>query len=242
MPERGRPLYERANSYYFLTAAFGGVGVLPYFLGASEVPAHHDIWRNGWVRVGLVFWVLSLAALGAGIIVQVVHAWRTIRRNRSEGRTQTAAQRRKTEERLLLGVMKAREAAIRKEAARLWIGRAQPNIATAGMIVELHCPRSDDPLRYKGAMATCVVTQSQNLFRPIREEPIEYIPTWGAFVTKFPDDFLDFVPPHPAREIHYCVWWESAALPGGFRMQRFVVERHGHLIYEGLDRSEEHTS
>jgi len=171
LANRGRPLYERANSYYFLAAALGGVGVFPYLIGSSEVAAHHDIWANGWIRAAAVFWALAVAALIIGIVIQVFHAQRIMRGNRTKRQREAQRQMRKAEEAVLLEMVKMKQAQRREESDAHWWGRAEPRPGSAGGLnVQLHSPRTasvpDD------AVAICVVTRSGDLYRRSSSEDV----------------------------------------------------------------------
>src|ERR1700679_2381592 len=121
------PLHERANTYLFLTAALGAIGVLPYLIGQVEVTNHHP-WHNGWIRLATVIWVLAVAALLWGFGLYVFNMLRTRRRRRARQRKAEADRQQKESQRLVLDATRERERERKGEHDQLWQGRVQPQL------------------------------------------------------------------------------------------------------------------
>ena len=85
--------------------------------------------------------------------------------------------------------------------------------------------------------ARCEVTRSADLWGRSDPTPVPFDAKSGSFLVTFPEDFAGFTnpPPDSPNVIEYCAWWESEAIEGRFRHQRFRVGPGGRILLDGLD-------
>lgn len=204
------PLHERANSYLFLTAGLGAIGVLPYLIGQAEVTDHHP-WSNGWVRLAAVIWVLAVMALLWACFLYGIHTWQAHRQRVDERQQEkyrrdlkaTQAEKRALDNRIA-GLMAKNEERRREHAAThwtphdAWVGtftqRGKPEPARA---FGIRAPTAQDPMQFHETMATCEVWRGAHVW--CLSEPTAYRYNFG-YSAAFPQQFDP--PPQTVPE-----WW-----------------------------------
>ncbi len=229
-------LHERGTSFVALGAALGVVGMVPYFvLGESEIVGH-DPWRNGWVCLALVVWILAVLCILWGIILYARHAISSSRSERSTRRAEADRQFQEIESARKDDERKRQQKEAQEVQSRSWHGRAWNPFTTGApkVVIELVPPVKgvDTPA---GSMATCEVQQSANVFRSRQSTMISSGRT-GIFDLVFPDDFesSEGMPPPESvfsawMPVLFIVTWKSDVLDGPFEHQ-LSLNRFGRVV------------
>jgi len=197
-------------------------------------------------RSGLPLWPIipfaAIAVIGLAMVFAPVFRYWPFRPPRHQRRGAIAASNR---ERVADEAVKAQRAAAQKrqreEAAKQWWGRASTPLppSTGSLTLELHNPEAHGAAQLSDATAYCEVTRSADVWRRSDPTPIPFDAQSGSFIVTFPEDFAGFTKPPPPplspNVIEYCAWWESEAIEGRFRHQRFRVGPWGTILLNGLD-------
>jgi hypothetical protein len=228
------PFWRRANPFFVISGAFIALGTtFPFLIGEAEASSGGDLWRNGWIRLSFVLWIVGGLVFIWALRLHFAEGWKVWRNDVRATREKARVQKEQEEgEARRLEIRVASEAERERQSHR-WRTRAassvwnEPHLVThvghLTVALELRRPATSDRDEFKDRVAKCQVTRGAQVYS--LNEPAKFQRPSEGFCVAFPQEFDNNGTLDPGE---YHVTWYSDVLEEPRNLQ-FTIDRIGRL-------------